>query len=987
MKIHLPAFLCLGLSIASAQEPIATESKVIDKGPHHRTWENTVTEMLPSGRQAQRTTSFVELASGMHYLKDGAYHESSDEIELFQDGAVARQGAHQIIFSPNFNTAGVIDLLTPDGKRLHSHILGLGVYDTATGRSTLIAEPHDSIGELHPPNEIVYRRAFDGVAADVLYRNTKASFAQDVVILEQIQLPEGFDPETTRLEVWTEFLEAPTVSKDTDTRYGATDENLDFGAMQIGPGSVFSVADNGTITRGSSTVKRWLTTEGRTFLVEAVPFQLVAEELQALPPPNQQAANAKSKRWQVAKVTPDQRPFPAALQARTKQPGQKIQTANLPRAKRGLVLDYDLTANMTNWTFRADYTYYVSGPVNLYGTNNVEGGVVFKMAPTNNAQIIVNGQLKMNTAPYRPVTITARDDHSIGTQIGSASISGYYGSYGIYLNTTPDTSWEYLRIFYASNAIGYKELNHTLRHLQIAHCRRALENQKTVTTTLENALIYDVSSGFFNNSGSLAFFLKAAHLTLHQCANFGETTSSSNVTAFLTNSMLVRVTNWGTTTWTTNLVHIGTDSSVFQNAGASLHYLASGSPYRNIGVTGISSTLSNALIQQTTYPPIIIPTGASSSSLVLIPQAQRDTDAFDLGAHYLPIDYAFGHVFFTDATITLKPGTVIATYGTASDDYGINLLSNTGFTTEGTPTAPTRVVRHNTVQELATNTWSYRVTDSIFTAYPLLAIKPTIRLRFNFCSSPAQDTCHLRGYDGTNFQVELTDCQFFGGLVRTDGPTFNITNCLFARTGVTINESIWAMGPVIQNNTFSRGSLDLLQDPDSGVSSTWTLKNNVFDDIVLTNTVLSTLTQSNNAYTTNVTKLIPTNSTDLVLSVTNLTYDSWLLGKYYVPTNIVSQTNLFNSGSTTANLLGLFHYTSTTNQLKETNSVVDRGFHYVALNSSGQAIDTDSDSVADYYENFTGNGLANSRETSWTNSTDFGLKVVITRPKDGSTIP
>jgi len=94
------------------------EPRIIDKGPHHRTWESTITEVLPSGRQSQRKASYVELACGMHYLKDGAYHESSEEIELFQDGAVARKGPHQVIFSPNFNTAGVIDFLTPDGKRL-----------------------------------------------------------------------------------------------------------------------------------------------------------------------------------------------------------------------------------------------------------------------------------------------------------------------------------------------------------------------------------------------------------------------------------------------------------------------------------------------------------------------------------------------------------------------------------------------------------------------------------------------------------------------------------------------------------------------------------------------------------------------------------------------------------------------------------------------------------------------------------------------------
>lgn len=43
---------------------------------------------------------------------------------------------------------GPIDMLTPDGKRLTSNILGLGYYDSSTGQAVLVAQIKDSYGQL-----------------------------------------------------------------------------------------------------------------------------------------------------------------------------------------------------------------------------------------------------------------------------------------------------------------------------------------------------------------------------------------------------------------------------------------------------------------------------------------------------------------------------------------------------------------------------------------------------------------------------------------------------------------------------------------------------------------------------------------------------------------------------------------------------------------------------------------------------------------------
>jgi hypothetical protein len=108
------------------------------------------------------------------------------------------------------------------------------------------------------------------------------------------------------------------------------------------------------------------------------------------------------------------------------------------------------------------------------------------------------------------------------------------------------------------------------------------------------------------------------------------------------------------------------------------------------------------------------------------------------------------------------------------------------------------------------------------------------------------------------------------------------------------------------------------------------------------------------------------------------------LGRFYLPYN----SSLIDAGHTTADLVGLYHFTTQNSANDpETNSVVDIGYHYVALDGNGNPIDTDGDGTPDYLEDANGNGLVDSGETDWQSATDMGLKVIITRPTSNSIIP
>jgi hypothetical protein len=210
---------------------------VTERGAHYRIWERREVETTPMGAEVERRISYTELETGMHYWENGQWNESKEEIEIVADHAAAAKGAHKVIFAPNITDPEVIFLETPDHKELRSRVFGLSFFDSSTGKAVLIAEVKRSEGQLLSPNRVIYQDAFDDVLADVEYLYTKAGFEQNIVLRAQLPLPGefGLNPQTTRLQVLTEFFNPPVPAQIQDIRAtGLTDERLDFGEMKIG---------------------------------------------------------------------------------------------------------------------------------------------------------------------------------------------------------------------------------------------------------------------------------------------------------------------------------------------------------------------------------------------------------------------------------------------------------------------------------------------------------------------------------------------------------------------------------------------------------------------------------------------------------------------------------------------------------------------------------------------------------------------------------
>ena len=196
----------------------------------------------------------------MHYWKDGQWVDAQPVFEVFPDGIVARQCRHQVVLALNLNTAGAVDLQC-DGQRFRSHVFGLAYTDASSGNNVLIAQVKNCAAELIAPNQVLYRDAFDGdVKADVLYTLTREGLSQWVLLRENPPPPEDYKlaSRSARIEVWTEWVEAPIPVKrsqvlrtETDERLRATmadpdlrDEGLSFGSMVMGPGAAFPLEND-----------------------------------------------------------------------------------------------------------------------------------------------------------------------------------------------------------------------------------------------------------------------------------------------------------------------------------------------------------------------------------------------------------------------------------------------------------------------------------------------------------------------------------------------------------------------------------------------------------------------------------------------------------------------------------------------------------------------------------------------------------------------
>lgn len=980
----------LGMSVDSRADSTCS---IIQSGPNHNVWQGVTASTNASGQLFYRTNRYTELATGMNHLVNGQWVPSVEQIQITQTGAVATNCQHQVYFMGNLNTPGAVHLVTPEGLDMQSHIAGLAYYDSSLGQSVMIAELQDTLGQVLPSgNQALYTNAFTDIDVDVRYSVTQRGLEQDIILREQLPSPTNwnFNPQTTVLQVWTEFTQAPVPTiqaSATVPASGLLDQNLSFGMMQMGHGKAFSIGDEDALV---PVAKHWNVTGGRTFLVEEVLLNALTAQIQALPAPgNANGTNASSGGQQsssshssggaalYAANHPVVKDTPSWPRNSAKKTLGAMRMAKANIGDKGLVLDYlTINGSLTNYVFQSDTTYYLTNEVDLYGTTTIEGGTVVKFSKsslgtfkygvldnTSASLVLQSGSIVWGTGQYRPAVFTAQDDNTIGETLGmSTGVPGtnYYGHLALNLYWATNSTVSNVRFSYLFDCVLGSGI--LLKDAQAVNCAKVFDGgvgyfvggdyAQTCCDQMENCLLYQVGIvADISPNGAFGNTLYAQNVTAHDC---GTLMKDGTSTIYLTNCLFVNLTNWSTLyKYTNSMVILTNDSGVFQAIGAGYHYLANTSLYRNAGTTNIDPALLSDLAQKTTWAPVVYLSTTITSNLVLSPEVPRDTNgtAVDLGYHYDPLDFAFGQVWLgSNVTVTVSPGTALGCFGTNEYmyGYGIGVGGGAQFICQGAPTAPNWIAAYNMVQEQCTTNWSepYGALVALnFVDYSSFLIN----CRFTSFSVAVLDAPYLYNITGENSGlVVVRDCEFHGGALETDAGTANFTNCLFERTACYFTDATNEPVVILNNLFWNSGGVGF-----TFVSTNSVVKNNMFyQSTIQDHSSTNYACGCNGYYATGGTFLTLTNSLDEFLTV-DPGYQVGPLGNYYLSGD---NATLIHLGNTNANLLGMYHYCITTNEVKEATNIVSIGYHYIALDANGRPVSTSGDGIGDYLKDSNGDG-------------------------------
>lgn len=974
MKVFIVAALLLyGAVICLAQSPSQTIGtsqqtqlqdtpyEVIDRGADYKVWQKTTYVVGPEGAPHPSIHQYRELATGLNHYVGGEWIDSSEKIEaLPQGGEAATNGQHQVYFPADIDS-GCIGLTTPDGILLRSRPVGL-CYDDGSN-TVFIALLTNSIGALASSNQVIYSSAFTGLNADVLYTDRRSGIEQDIVLREQPPAPElfGLNPLTTRLQALTEYFDTADpvqTASAVNPQDGLSDSTLKFGAMTMRHGRAFML--NTSTTANNLAVrlpvyKSWVTLQGRKFLVEEIPYRRISSQAQTLPPQTNAAFSVNSGNCVLFQVS-SQRLLPPMRRVPSNSAPAKFLAKTGAPEQRGLVLDYsEVDSDESDFTFQGDTTYDITGNVYFSGTTTIEGGAVLKF-PEDGSGGLDCDQVVCESTAYRPAVFTSENDNSVGETLPESSGTPAEGSSG-YLEVSDSVGLNHCRFSYAGTAVTFLDAS-MVTDSQFLQCNYGIVGGNV---EVENAL----ASGCYIFIDALPtcenITVDNGYCAADQDGNFTNCVFSdmANIVADVYDEGAVPS---GAFNGFYSSPEFGANTIVdasypYQTAGGGSYYLAD-TTFRGVGTTNIDPNLLTDLAGKTTYPPIVFNDITFTATTNFSPQATRDANAsLDLGYHYDPLDYAFGGCEAA-SNMTFTAGTAVGWFRTTSGwdhaGYGLYIANQQIAAFQGLATAPCYWVRLNTVQENDT-TAGYGPggldgEDNQTNAN--IGLSPIVQADFCRFSMMAGESGNHARDDFGYLVVNANNSEFYSGSIGGYGLAFSYTNCLFDRCSVQQVQG-WAGDFVnIENCTFHGTSLVLT--PYS-TAFPINIENCAFDGTSISVSGFGNTSTNDvydyNAYT-NSSGILPFGANN-VIATNGLNWQASWFGGYYLP----SDSPLIEKGDTNASRIGLYEFTTQTNQTPEGDSVVDIGYHYVATDQYGNPLETLTNNAPNYIVDANGDGL------------------------------
>ncbi len=980
--------------------PAKTAWRPAARTAHQTQWQSaTLRTNTATGKIHSYTNAFIELGGGLNITNSsGQFVPANPSFVLTNGGAEANHTGHRLAVPGDLWLGDGIKVTKPDGAQVVFQPLGIDYYDPTDGRSVLLDAVTNAVGWLTASNEIVFSNCLTRIKASIRIRNMSWGLESDLILHEAPPDPISVGlTSAARLEMLTEQFNGSSpverykfihrehnpvkIAQMVEPHF--IDAELSFGSMKMVQGKAFGIGKrtNGLAHLPSPVGKSFLNIQQRRVLVEAVEHQRVLPLLNQLPPAGTSSGitNAALNKFSTNEmlVTKTRR-LPALVNVSSEQSraGRRASiravspdplTANGPLVANtkktepaGLILDYQLVTvtDETDFTFRGGTNYLVSTTIQMAGITTIEGGAIIKMNDGTGLYIAEGGTLICDTTNWLPAIFCSIDDNTVGEvmpgstgdpwQLGSAALNFYGGSYEL----------RNLRFRHIGNPIQCDNgTSITARNMQFVNAYACFWSYGgTFSLNVFNALAKDCDYFY---AGDVTLF-RGEHLTTHNDLNthnamvvLGYAYTPESSTAVVRNSLLVAADyppNYAGYPPTLEQVEQpASDTGVFETIEGGAHYLPTTTSHRGIGVTNIDAALKRELAEMTTYKPNLL-TGTLTTDQTLAPVIARDVAT--LGYHYPAVDYVAKNLTLQNSTLTLQGGVVLAgTHTTGNPSTSIHLNPGRLLST-GTPTRMNRILRLNQIQENVTARGSALIGDG----YHDGEFYPELRLRFTEMSSLAGEpylayvwndlrkleACHSSFYNGSFFT------SLYGGVYQTVG----LTNNLFRYVGVVLQASSPAY-LFAYNNTFKDGTIT-----STGGNEDWRLEYNIFDRPTIYTD--GSYAGEHNGYV-GLTQSFQEDSFAVVPTPT-LAYANGPLGRFYLGDDF-----LRNRGIVTANLRSLYHFTTRADQAKEGNSVLDYGFHYVAVSSgesSVAAADFDGDGLADYFEDTTGNGLFASGDLS-----------------------
>lgn len=984
LKLSIPTLLAASTIYCGSQSatvPAPTPYSVIHRESNERTWQRTTYSLSPSGQAVPHLENYKEVGNGICFRQGGVFVDSNPSISILQDGSGASTDAPCNFYCPADIYNGLIRLVTSDGQELDSEPIGLRY--SSGDASVQIAWLTNSVGELISSNVVLYPRAFvGGLNADLLLTFRDSGLEQDAIIRSQpATTPQqlGLSGSAT-VQLITEFVNSPTPVQSVvpvDPQNGLQDTTLIFGSMRMIQGRAFQIgpASVRTLQGETPVYKSWSTTsDGRRLLVEQVPWQRVSAQLAALPRSASRPSRSRNspRRFASSGLLPRRRPFTVTTNS--------LRWAHADfKHKPGLDIDYvTLDSAETNMTFAGDTTYFVNNSGGegycLDGTTTIEGGSVIKFPNENDSDGLLiinqNGTIDCQTAPFLPAVLTSSEDNSVGASISPGTPAYDDNLWILQINGT-SASVHDLRFCYAEIGIGESLDGSQTTTINATNCQFIGGD---IAVYAYNANLYNILIGRSTNLDAALLTegpsLVGENITADGGGAFIET-DDAGASVALTNCLITGqslLTNCVSPVLSTNAVAWVPSPSmpIYATVGGASYYLANASLYREAGTTNTDPGLLADLATRTTWPPFVYCASNISSLGTLGPEVARDISSTpDLGYHYDCLDYVFaGCDLYSNLTVTA--GTAVGWFETngnvgPSQPYSISLNGDASLSFNGNATQPCIFARYPMVQEAQNGNWTG---DGWMGGIMFNGGSPEPQLSANF----TKFTCD--NWNGNLFRDPdnvsdagvgiFKNSELYNFTISTyEITSLAFTNCLFFR----FNQSFWTSPNLaFENCTFYNGGIYL--ERSSPVN--WLFENCTFDGTAFdwSDSGGGATTIDYDAYNTNNLgwQTYPYfddqyGTNEVVgpddLMTTNYNWEASWFGDFYLPTN----SPLLQRGSTTANLLGLYHFTVQTNQTIDGDNIVTIGYHYVATDQYGDPLDSNGDGVPDYLEDPSGMGV------------------------------